>query len=120
MVEAGLPDFERRERASSFRSTVPVVNPVWKCQVTEQVEVQQMRLPKREPSASVRSGNRTDFDLPLNGRQVTDLISAGGATRHRSQRGVSAERVCESRCFCSRGLNTGLNYISTALTQRSV
>jgi Carboxypeptidase regulatory-like domain len=85
-LEAGLPGFRTYAQTGIVLqvNSSPVINPVLEVgQVTEQVEVQANATLVETRSVGVGQVVETAriLDLPLNGRQVTDLISlAGGAT----------------------------------------
>src|SRR6059058_533734 len=85
-LEAGLPGFRTYAQTGIVLqvNTSPVINPVLEVgQVTEQVEVQANATLVETRTVGVGQVVETAriLDLPLNGRQVTDLIAlAGGAT----------------------------------------
>src|SRR5213592_432629 len=85
-LEAGLPGFRTYAQTGIVLqvNSSPVVNPVLEVgQVTEQVEVQANATLVETRTVGVGQVVETAriLDLPLNGRQVTDLIAlAGGAT----------------------------------------
>ncbi len=84
-LEAALPGFRTFVQTGIVLqvNSNPVVNPVLEVgQVTEQVEVQANALQVETRSAGVGQVIETQriLDLPLNGRNVTDLITLSGAS----------------------------------------
>jgi hypothetical protein len=83
-LEAGLPGFRTFVQTGIVLQvgTSPVINPVLQVgQVTEQVEVQANATQVETRSVGVGNVFETQrlLELPLNGRNVTDLIPASGA-----------------------------------------
>ena len=83
-LEAALPGFRTFVQTGIVLQvgTSPVINPTLQVgQVTEQVEVQANAAQIETRSAGVGQviENQRILELPLNGRQVTDLITLGGA-----------------------------------------
>jgi hypothetical protein len=119
-LEAGLPGFRTYAQTGIVLqvNSSPVINPVLEVgQVTEQVEVQANATLVETRSVGVGQVVETGriLDLPLNGRQVTDLISlAGGATpTSLASAGVANGRNAYANPIVSvaGGLNTGINYM---------
>src|SRR5438552_2868372 len=84
-IEAALPGFRTFIQTGIVLqvNSSPVINPVLEVgQVTEQVEVQANALQVETRSAGVGQVIETQriLDLPLNGRNVTDLITLSGAS----------------------------------------
>ena len=115
-LEAGCRDFApMRRRESCCRSTAsPVVNPVLEVgQVSEQVEVQANAALVETRSAGVGQvmENARILELPLNGRQVIELIAlAGAATPATAVSGSGRDPFAKASFSVAGGLNTGLNY----------
>src|SRR5262245_34023108 len=118
-LEAGLPGFRTYAQTGIVLqvNSSPVINPVLEVgQITEQVEVQANAALVETRTVGVGQVVETAriLDLPLNGRQVTDLISlAGGATpTSLASAGVASGRNAYANPVVSvaGGLNTGLNY----------
>src|SRR5207248_3143377 len=83
-IEAALPGFRTVIQTGIVLqvNSSPVVNPTLEVgQVTEQVEVQANAAQVETRSAGVGQVIETQriLDLPLNGRNVTDLITLSGA-----------------------------------------
>src|SRR3954468_8997615 len=100
-LEAGLPGFRTFVQNGIVLqvNSSPVINPVLEVgQVSEQVEVQANAAQVETRSAGVGQVIETQriLDLPLNGRNVTDLITLSGA----------AVQTGTSRGF---GMRTGVN-----------
>ena len=84
-LEAGLPGFRRFVQSGIVLQVngTPVINPVLEVgQVSEQVEVQANAAQVETRSAGVGQVVETQriLELPLNGRNVTDLITLSGAS----------------------------------------
>ena len=83
-IEAGLPGFRTFVQTGIVLqvNSNPVINPVLEVgQVSEQVEVQANAAMVETRNAGVGQviENESILELPLNGRQVTDLIKYAGA-----------------------------------------
>jgi hypothetical protein len=119
-LEAGLPGFRTFVQTGIVLqvNSSPLVNPILEVgQVTEQVEVQANATLVETRTVGVGQvvENARILDLPLNGRQVTELISlAGGATpTSLNSAGIASGRNPYANPIVSvaGGLNTGLNYV---------
>src|ERR1041385_5420633 len=116
-LEAALPGFRTFLQTGIVLEVdgSPVVNPVLQVgQVSEQVEVQANAALVETRTAGVGSvvENARILDLPLNGRQVVDLITlSGGATPAVANNGSSRDHFAGVSGFSvAGGLNNGLNY----------
>ena len=109
-------DFERIRQTGIVLQVngSPVVNPVLEVgQVTEQVEVQANAALVETRSAGVGQvvENARILELPLNGRQIVELIAlAGGATPAPLVTGSGRDPFAAASFSVAGGLNTGLNY----------
>ena len=103
-VEAALPGFRTYVQTGIVLqvNSNPVINPVLEVgQVSEQVEVQANAALVETRSAGVGQviENQRILELPLNGRQVTDLITLAGAA---TQAGTTSNRAYQgNRSFLS-------------------
>src|SRR5438876_11701966 len=116
-LEAGLPGFRTFVQTGIVLQvgSSPSINPVLAVgQVTEQVEVQANAALVETRNAGVGSvvENARILELPLNGRQVVDLITlSGGATPAVANNGSSRDHFAGVSGFSvAGGLNNGLNY----------
>jgi hypothetical protein len=118
-LEAGLPGFRTFVQTGIVLqvNSSPAINPVLEVgQVSEQVEVQANAAMVETRTVGVGQvvENARILDLPLNGRQVTDLISlAGGATPTTLvPAGVASGRNAYANATVSvaGGINSTLNY----------
>src|SRR5437870_814612 len=118
-LEAGLPGFRTFVQTGIVLqvNSSPAINPVLEVgQISEQVEVQANATLVETRTVGVGQvvENARILDLPLNGRQVTDLISlAGGATPTTlATAGTASGRNAYANATVSvaGGINTTLNY----------
>jgi carboxypeptidase family protein len=96
-VEATLPGFRTFVQTGIVLqvNSNPVINPILEVgQVSEQIEVQANAAQVETRATGVGSVIETErvLELPLNGRQVTDLITASGAA---VQTGVASSRAMQ-------------------------
>ena len=112
-LEATLPGFRTFAQTGIVLqvNTSPVVNPVLEVgQVTEQVEVEANAALVETRTSSVGQviENQRILELPLNGRNVTDLIALNGAA---VQTGTVTGRLTSgSQISVGGGLPTGTDY----------
>src|SRR5688572_25413052 len=112
--EASLPGFRTFAQTGIVLqvNSNPVINVVLEVgQVTEQVEVQANAALVETQSSSVGSvvENQRILELPLNGRNVTDLITLSGAA---VQTGIPMDKLYAGSSFISTagGLGFGMEY----------
>src|SRR3989475_7324470 len=114
-LEAALPGFRTYAQTGLVLqvNSSPVVNPVLEVgQVSEQVEVQANATLVETRSAGVGQvvENARILELPLNGRQVTELIALAGAATPATE-GVDARNpFVKTVVSVAGGLSSGLNY----------
>src|SRR2546423_4305380 len=92
----------------------PVINPVLEIgQVTEQVEVQANASLVDTRSAAVGTvmENQRILELPLNGRQVTDLITLSGAATQTVANNADRQMPSSVTISVAGGLSTGTVYL---------
>jgi hypothetical protein len=125
-LEAALPGFRSFVQTGIVLevNASSTVNPVLQVgQVTEQVEVQANAALVETRTAGVGSvvENARILDLPLNGRQVVDLITlSGGATPAVANNGSSRDHFAGVSGFSvAGGLNNGLNYTLDGATHNN-
>jgi hypothetical protein len=113
-LEAGLPGFRTFVQSGIVLqvNSNPVINPVLEVgQVTEQLEVQANAALVETRSTAVGQviENERILELPLNGRQVTDLITLSGAA---VQTGVGNSQTWQSAVLISiaGGQSFGVGY----------
>ena len=113
-LEAGLPGFRTFVQSGIVLqvNSNPVINAILEVgQVTEQVEVQANAVLVETRSTSVGQviENERILELPLNGRQVTDLVTLSGAA---VQTGVSPAQSIQGgvRISVAGGLSSGVTY----------
>src|SRR5438128_4808071 len=115
-LEAALPGFRTYAQTGIVLQVNgnPVINPVLAVgQVTEQVEVQANATLVETRSVGVGQvvENARILELPLNGRQVVDLIGlAGAASPAPLVNGGSRDPFATASFSVAGGLNTGLGY----------
>src|SRR5678816_4614885 len=103
-LEAALPGFRTFVQTGIVLqvNSNPVVNPVLEVgQVNEQVEVQANAALVETRSQGVGSvmENQRILELPLNGRQVTDLIELSGAATPAAQFGQAPRNLQRTNCL---------------------
>src|SRR5579862_9345983 len=113
-LEAALPGFRTYAQSGVVLqvNSAPVVNPVLEVgQVAEQVEVQANAAQVETRSTAVGQviENQRILELPLNGREVTDLITLSGAA---VQGTVASTQTWQGAVFIqvAGGQNFGLGY----------
>jgi carboxypeptidase family protein len=116
-LEAALPGFRTFVQTGIVLqvNTSPLVNPILDVgQVTEQIEVQANAALVETRTSGVGQviENARILDLPLNGRNVTELIAlAGGATPAPIVNGQGGrDPFSKGNISVAGGLNTGLNF----------
>src|SRR5438128_7974812 len=115
-LEATLPGFRTYAQTGIVLqvNSSPVVNPVLEVgQVSEQVEVQANATLVETRSVGVGQviENARILDLPLNGRQVVELLAlSGAATPATTVNGSSRDPFARGNVSVAGGLSTGLNY----------
>src|SRR5438093_2540890 len=115
-LEASLPGF-RTYRQTGIVLQVnsnPVINLVLEIgQVTEQVEVQANAALVDTRSAAVGTvmENQRILELPLNGRQVTDLITLSGAATQTVANNADRQMPSSVTISVAGGLSTGTVYL---------
>src|SRR5206468_9568432 len=115
-LEATLPGFRTFVQTGIVLevNSNPVVNPVLEVgQVSEQVEVQANAALVETRSVGVGQviENARILDLPLNGRQVVELLAlSGAATPATTVNGSSRDPFARGNVSVAGGLSTGLNY----------
>ena len=115
-LEARLPGFRTFAQAGIVLqvNASPVINPVLEVgQVTEQVEVQANAALVETRNAGVGQvmENARILELPLNGRQIVDLIAlSGAATPAPVNNGSGRDTFATASFSVAGGLNTGLTY----------
>src|SRR5438309_2631226 len=116
-LEASLPGFRTFVQTGIMLQVngSPVIKPVLEVgQVTEQVEVQANAALVETRTSGVGQviENARILDLPLNGRNVTELIAlAGGATPAPIVNGQGGrDPFSKGNISVAGGLNTGLNF----------
>jgi hypothetical protein len=117
-VEAALPGFRTYIQTGIVVqvNSNPAINPTLQVgQVTEQVEVQANAAMVETRSVGIGQviENERILDLPLNGRQVTDLITLSGAAVQIPVTGNSADRAMPGAVAMAvaGGLSTGTVYV---------
>ena len=114
-LEAELPGFRTYAQTGIVLQVNgnPTINPVLQVgQVSEQIQVQANAALVETRSAGVGSvvENERILELPLNGRQVTELIALGGAATPAIE-GVDARNpFVKTVVSVAGGLSSGLNY----------
>jgi hypothetical protein len=115
-VEATLPGFRTFVQTGIVLevNASPVINPVLEVgQVTEQVEVQANAALVETRSVGVGQviENARILDLPLNGRQVVELLAlSGAATPAVTVNGSNRDPFARGNVSVAGGFSTGLNY----------
>jgi len=115
-LEAGLPGFRTFVQTGIVLqvNSSPAINPVLEVgQVTEQVEVQANAALVETRNAGIGQvvENARILELPLNGRQVVELIAlAGAATPAPTVDGGSRDPFARGNVSVAGGLNSGLSY----------
>jgi len=114
-LEASLPGFRTYARSGIVLqvNSSPLVNPVLEVgQVTEQVEVQANATLVETRTAGVGQvvENARILELPLNGRQVTELIALAGAATPATEGVNSRNPFATTVISVAGGLSSGLNY----------
>src|SRR5213593_4697454 len=115
-IEAALPGFRTFVQTGIVLqvNSNPVVNPVLEVgQVSEQIEVQANAALVETRSVGVGQviENARILDLPLNGRQVVELLAlSGAATPATTVNGSSRDPFARGNVSVAGGLSTGLNY----------
>jgi Carboxypeptidase regulatory-like domain len=115
-LEAGLPGFRTYAQTGIVLqvNASPVINPVLEVgQISEQVEVQANAALVETRSVGVGQvvENARILELPLNGRQIVDLIGlAGGSNPAPLVNGGSRDPFASASFSVAGGLNTGLGY----------
>src|SRR5438477_2341291 len=115
-LEAGLPGFRTYAQTGIVLqvNTSPVINPVLEVgQISEQVEVQANATLVETRSVGVGQvvENARILELPLNGRQIVELIGlAGGSNPAPLVNGGSRDPFASVSFSVAGGLNTGLGY----------
>ena len=115
-LEAGLPGFRTFVQTGIVLqvNASPAVNPVLEVgQVSEQVEVQANAALVETRTVGVGQviENARILDLPLNGRQVVELLAlSGAATPAATVTGSSRDPFARGNVSVAGGLSTGLNY----------
>ena len=114
-LEAGLPGFRTYVQTGIVLqvNSSPVVNAVLAVgQVTEQVEVQANATLVETRSVGVGQvvENARILELPLNGRQVTELIALAGAATPATEGVNSRNPFATTVISVAGGLSSGLNY----------
>ena len=117
-LEAALPGFRTFVQTGIVLqvNSNPVINPTLDVgQVTEQVEVQANAalVETRNQGVGQVIENERILELPLNGRQATDLIVLAGAAVQTTLTGAGKDRAMPGSASISvaGGLNTGAVYI---------
>src|SRR5204863_4871750 len=115
-LEAGLPGFRTFVQTGIVLqvNSSPAINPVLEVgQVSEQVEVQANATQVETRSVGVGQvvENARILDLPLNGRQVIDLVGlAGGTVPAPVNNGNSRDSFTSTQFSVAGGLNAGITY----------
>src|SRR5947208_5487165 len=115
-LEAGLPGFRTFVQTGIVLqvNSSPAINPVLEVgQVTEQVEVQANAALVETRNAGIGQvvENARILELPLNGRQVVELIAlAGAATPAPIVDGGARDPFARGNVSVAGGLNSGLSY----------
>ena len=115
-LEAGLPGFRTFVQTGIVLqvNSSPVINAVLEVgQVSEQVEVQANAALVETRTVGVGQviENARILELPLNGRQVVELIAlAGAATPATTVTGSNRDPFARGNVSVAGGLSTGLNY----------
>jgi Carboxypeptidase regulatory-like domain/TonB dependent receptor len=115
-LEAALPGFRTYAQTGIVLqvNSSPVVNPVLEVgQVSEQVEVQANATLVETRSAGVGQvvENARILELPLNGRQVVELLAlSGAATPAPTVTGSNRDPFARGNVSVAGGLGNGLNY----------
>src|SRR5256885_3472811 len=115
-LEAGLPGFRTFVQTGIVLqvNSSPAINPVLEVgQISEQVEVQANATLVETRTVGVGQvvENARILDLPLNGRQVTDLIGlAGGTVPAPVNSGNSRDSFASAAFSVAGGLNAGITY----------
>src|SRR5437016_12015997 len=115
-LEAALPGFRTFVQTGIVLqvNSNPVINPVLEVgQVTEQVEVQANAALVDTRSAAVGTvmENQRILELPLNGRQVTDLITLSGAATQTVANNADRQMPSSVTISVAGGLSTGTVYL---------
>src|SRR5437762_3025715 len=124
-LEAGLPGFRTFVQTGIVLQVndSPVVNPVLEVgQVTEQVEVQANAALVETRNAGIGQvvENARILELPLNGRQVVDLIAlAGGTTPAPLVNGANRDPFATASYSVAGGLSTGVSYTLDGATHNN-
>ena len=113
--EASLPGFRTFVQTGLVLqvNASPVVNPILEVgQVSEQVEVQANAALVETRSSGVGQvvENARILELPLNGRQVTELIALAGASTPSTEGVNSRNPFAKTVISVAGGLSSGLNY----------
>jgi len=115
-IEAALPGFRTFVQTGIVLevNSSPVINAVLQVgQVSEQVEVQANAALVETRSVGVGQviDNARILDLPLNGRQVVELLAlSGAATPATTVNGSNRDPFARGNVSVAGGLSTGLNY----------
>jgi len=115
-LEASLPGFRTFVQTGIVLqvNANPVINPTLEVgQVSEQVEVQANAALVETRSQGVGSvmENQRILELPLNGRQVTDLIESAGAATPAAQFGQAPRNLQRTNpVSIAGGLSTGISF----------
>src|SRR5207249_9736645 len=115
-LEAGLPGFRTYAQTGIVLQVngSPVINPVLEVgQVTEQVEVQANAtlVETRTVGVGAVIENARILELPLNGRNVIDLVGIiGAATPAPTVDGGQRDPFARGSVSVAGGMNSGLNY----------
>src|SRR5213080_4149516 len=115
-LEAALPGFRTYAQTGIVLqvNANPVINPTLEVgQVSEQVEVQANAALVETRSQGVGSvmENQRILELPLNGRQVTDLIESAGAATPAAQFGQAPRNLQRTNpVSIAGGLSTGISF----------
>jgi carboxypeptidase family protein len=124
-LEAALPGFRTFVQTGIVLQVrdSPVINPVLEVgQVSEQIEVQANAALVETRNAGVGQvvENARILDLPLNGRQVVDLIGlAGGTTPAPLVNGSNRDPFATASYSVAGGLSTGVSYTLDGATHNN-
>ena len=125
-LEAALPGFRTYSQTGIVLqvNSSPVVNPVLEVgQVTEQIDVQANAALVETRNAGVGQvvENARILELPLNGRQLVDLIGlAGGAAPAPVANGGNRDPFASASFSVAGGMNTGLTYTLDGATHNNM